>query len=64
VIVDINHALQQIYVYGQMVWQGSIKFINPYPSPRRGGMVELISVLSVEMDGVVEFRVSPSTACP
>lgn len=49
---------QQIYVYGNMTWQGSIKFINPFPSPRRGGMVELISVLSAEGDGKVEFRVS------
>lgn len=58
VIVDINNALQQIYVSGSMIWQGSIKFINTFPSPRRGGMFALISVLSVEGDGVVEFRVS------
>lgn len=57
VIVDINNALQQVYVYGSMVWAGSIKFINTFPSPRRGGLFALVSVLSVEGDGVIEFRV-------
>jgi hypothetical protein len=58
VIVDVNKALQQVYVYGEMVWQGSIKFINSFNSPRRGGLFELVSVLSVEGDGLIAFKVS------
>jgi hypothetical protein len=57
IIVDINNAMQQVYVFGTMVWAGSIKFINTFPSPRRGGMFALVSVLSVEGNGSVEFRV-------
>jgi len=57
IVVDVNNLLQQVYVYGSMVWQGSIKFINSFPSPRRGGLFSLVSVLSVEGDGVVEFKV-------
>jgi hypothetical protein len=41
-----------------MVWQGSIKFINSFNSPRRGGLFELVSVLSVEGDGLIAFKVS------
>jgi hypothetical protein len=55
--VDVNNLLQQVYVYGLMEWQGSIKFINSFPSPRKGGMFALVSVLSVERDGIVEFKV-------
>lgn len=62
IIVDINNALQQVYVYGTMVWAGSIKFINTFPSPRRGGLFALVSVLSVEGNGTVEFRVRPRKA--
>lgn len=55
--MDVNNLLQQVYVYGTMEWQGSIKFINSFPSPRRGGLFPLISVLSVEGDGMVAFKV-------
>lgn len=58
IIVDVNNLQQQIYVYGFMRWAGNIKFINSYPSPRRAGMWPLISILSVEEDGIVEFEVS------
>lgn len=57
VIVDVNYLQQQIYVYGFMRWAGNIKFINSYPSPRRAGLFPLISILSVEEDGIVEFEV-------
>jgi hypothetical protein len=57
VVVDVNNLLQQVYVYGRMSWQGSIRFINSFPSPRRAGLFPLISILSVERDGVIEFKV-------
>lgn len=56
IIIDISNLAQQIYVYGTMTWQGSIRFINSFPSPRRAGLFPLISILSVEGDGVIAFN--------
>eukprot|EP00879_Flechtneria_rotunda_P008456 GHRR01008858.1.p1 GENE.GHRR01008858.1~~GHRR01008858.1.p1 ORF type:complete len:979 (+),score=314.62 GHRR01008858.1:172-3108(+) len=56
IIVDINNKQQQIYVYGRITWSGTIKFINSFPSPRRAGLAPLISVLSVEQDGIISFQ--------
>jgi hypothetical protein len=55
--VDVNNLLPQVYVYGVMEWQGSIKFVNSFPSPSRGGMFAIVSVLSAERDGVIGFKV-------
>jgi hypothetical protein len=57
IIVDVNNLQQQIYVYGAIRWEGNIKFVNSWPSPRRGGLFPLISVLSVEGNGTIEFQV-------
>ncbi|WIA08255.1 hypothetical protein OEZ85_007699 [Tetradesmus obliquus] len=56
IIVDVNNLQQQIYVYGEMRWEGNIKFVNSFPSPRRAGLFPLISVLSVEQDGIIGFK--------
>jgi hypothetical protein len=55
--VDVNNLQQQIYVYGEMRWEGNIKFINSFPSQRRAGLFPLISILSVEQDGIIAFKV-------
>jgi hypothetical protein len=55
--VDVNNLQQQIYVYGQMHWEGNIKFINSFPSQRRAGLFPLISILSVEKDGIIALKV-------
>lgn len=61
IIVDCNNVFRlmhgPLYVWGNMTWQGSIKFINSFPSPRRGGFWALISVLSIENDGVIHLKV-------
>lgn len=31
IIVDVNNLQQQIYVYGEMRWEGNIKFVNSFP---------------------------------
>lgn len=57
IIVDVNNVIREVYVDGKMTWQGTIKFINSFPSPRRAGLFALISVLSVEAAGVIAFKV-------
>eukprot|EP00878_Enallax_costatus_P022137 GHUV01023476.1.p1 GENE.GHUV01023476.1~~GHUV01023476.1.p1 ORF type:complete len:648 (+),score=136.49 GHUV01023476.1:46-1944(+) len=67
IIVDINNLQQQIYVYGFVRWAGNIKFTNSYPSPRRAGLYPLISILSVEENGIIEFEdleIDGSESCP
>jgi hypothetical protein len=59
IIVDVNNLQQQIYVYGEMRWEGNIKFINSFPSQRRAGLFPLISILSVEQNGIIAFKVRP-----
>lgn len=61
IIVDINNLQQQIYVYGEMHWEGDIKIINSYPSPRRGGLFPLISIMSVEENGTIWLKVGGSS---
>jgi hypothetical protein len=63
IIVDVNNLQQQIYVYGQMHWEGNIKFINSFPSQRRAGLFPLISILSVEHDGIIAFEVGAVKSC-
>ena len=53
-----------MFVFGSMTWQGTIRFINTFPSQRRGGLFPLISVLSVEGDGVIDFKVSECRSNP
>lgn len=62
IIVDVNNLQQQIYVYGEMRWEGNIKFVNSFPSQRRAGLFPLISVLSVEQDGIIGFKVRAARA--
>ena len=62
IIVDVNNVVRQVFVDGNMSWQGTIRFINSFPSPRRAGLFALISVLSVEDDGVIAFKVGATTA--
>jgi hypothetical protein len=57
IIVDVNNKFRQVFVWGNMSWQGSIKFINSFPSPRRGGLWALISVLSIEQAGAIQLLV-------
>jgi hypothetical protein len=63
IIVDVNNLQQQIYVHGQMHWEGNIKFINSFPSQRRAGLFPLISILSVEHDGIIAFKVGALNSC-
>jgi hypothetical protein len=58
IVVDVNNIFRQVYVWGNMSWQGSIRFKNSFPSPRRGGLWALISVLSIEQAGVIQMLVS------
>eukprot|EP00775_Hariotina_reticulata_P011706 gene11706-11851_t len=67
IIVDINNLQQQIYVYGFMRWHGNMKIINSFPSPRRAGLFPLVSILSVEDEGIIEFsdlQIHGNEPCP
>jgi hypothetical protein len=55
--VDVNNKFRQVFVWGNISWQGSIKFINSFPSPRRGGLWALITVLSIEQAGAIQLLV-------
>lgn len=57
IIVDANNVFRQVYVSGRMTWQGTIKFINSFPSTRRAGLWVLISVLSIEDAGRIYMEV-------
>jgi hypothetical protein len=46
-----------------MTWQGTIKFINSFPSPRRAGLWVLVSVLSIEQAGRIYLKVRHAAAC-
>lgn len=61
IIVDANNVFRQVYVDGRMTWQGTIKFINSFPSPRRAGLWVLVSVLSIEEAGRIYMQVRPAT---
>ena len=63
IVVDVSNLQQQIYVYGEMRWEGNIKFVNSFPSQRRAGLFPLISVLSVEQDGIIGFKVCTRVYC-
>lgn len=57
IVVDANNVFRQVYVDGHMTWQGTIKFINSFPSIRRAGLWVLISVLSIEDAGRICMNV-------
>jgi hypothetical protein len=58
IIIDCNNIFRQFYINGSVTWRGSIKFINSYPSPRRGGLWELPSPISIEDAGQIHMKVS------
>jgi hypothetical protein len=57
IIVDVAGLSPSICVSGYLRFQGTIKFINSAPLPERAGLWPLLSVLSAEGNGVMEFEV-------
>lgn len=48
---------QMVFVFGTLVFRGTLLLTNPHASARRSWLYLLVGALSVETDGVILFEV-------